>query len=188
MLRHRSSAGSPTLGRQPWCTRSAPGCLAIDDPHRLGDIAPSRFVLLKACRCLHRLADGDRLPDRLAVLMRFPDCRVSSRLTRMRKANSNTRQHHCREWLDRLPHLQKRCHRFAQCGRSAIARHQGARAIAHSRLAALGRPTILSVGGRLFSDAAASAASVGADYARKGIAGSAIPIAELVRQNRQRQP
>ncbi len=61
-------------------------------------------------------------------------------------------------------------------------------AIAHSRLAALGRPTILSVGGRLFADAAASAASVGADYARKGIAGSAIPIAELVRQNRQRKP
>ena len=60
-------------------------------------------------------------------------------------------------------------------------------AIEHSRLAAIGRPTILSVGGRLFSEAAASAASVGADYARKGIAGSAIPIAELVRQNRKRQ-
>lgn len=61
-------------------------------------------------------------------------------------------------------------------------------AVEHSRLAALGRPTILSVGGRLFAEAAASAVSVGADYARKGIAGSAIPIAELVRQNRARQP
>lgn len=60
-------------------------------------------------------------------------------------------------------------------------------AIAHSRLAALGSPTILSVGGRLFAEAAASAASVGADYARKGIAGSAVPIAELVRQNRQHE-
>lgn len=58
-------------------------------------------------------------------------------------------------------------------------------AVEHSRLAALGRPTILSVGGRLFSEAAASAGSVGADYARKGIAGSAIPIAALVRQNRK---
>lgn len=61
-------------------------------------------------------------------------------------------------------------------------------AIEHSRLAAMGRPTILSVGGRLFAEAAATASSVGADYARKGIAGSIIPIAELVRQNRQRKP
>lgn len=61
-------------------------------------------------------------------------------------------------------------------------------AIEHSRLAALGRPTILSVGGRLFAEAAASATSVGADYARKGIAGSAVPIAALVRQNREARP
>jgi blue light- and temperature-responsive anti-repressor len=61
-------------------------------------------------------------------------------------------------------------------------------AIEHSRMAAMGRPTILSVGGRLFAEASATASSVGADYARKGIAGSIIPIAELVQQNRQRKP
>jgi hypothetical protein len=41
------------------------------------------------------------------------------------------------------------------------------------------------VGGRLFAEAAATALSVGADHARKGLAGTSIRLAELVRQSRE---
>lgn len=59
--------------------------------------------------------------------------------------------------------------------------------INHSRLAAHDHPTVISVGGRLFAEAAATASSVGADHARLTAAGSSIPMAELVRQNRARK-
>ena len=52
--------------------------------------------------------------------------------------------------------------------------------IDHSRLAASDHPTVISVGGRLFAEAAATAASVGADHARLTAAGASIRMAKLV--------
>lgn len=70
----------------------------------------------------------------------------------------------------------------------AMPRHQALGAlrstIEHSRLIAAEHPTVVSVGGRLFAEAAATALSVGADHARKGVAGTSIRLAELVRQRR----
>jgi len=57
--------------------------------------------------------------------------------------------------------------------------------IEHSRAIASEHPTVVSVGGRLFAEAAATALSVGADHARKGLAGTSIRLAELVRQSRK---
>jgi len=57
--------------------------------------------------------------------------------------------------------------------------------IAHSRQVASAHPTVISVGGRLFAEASATARSVGADHARKGLAGTSITLAELVRQSRK---
>lgn len=57
--------------------------------------------------------------------------------------------------------------------------------VERSRFAAPDHLTVVSVGGRLFADAAATAESVGADHARKTAAGSSIRIAELIRQKRQ---
>lgn len=57
--------------------------------------------------------------------------------------------------------------------------------IEHSRLVASEHPTVVSVGGRLFAEAAATALSVGADHARKGLAGTSIRLAELVQQSRK---
>ncbi|WP_181443476.1 BLUF domain-containing protein [Porphyrobacter sp. YT40] len=57
--------------------------------------------------------------------------------------------------------------------------------IAHSRMVVSEHPTVISVGGRLFAEATATALSVGADHARKGLAGTSIRLAELVRQNRK---
>lgn len=54
----------------------------------------------------------------------------------------------------------------------------------HSRHIVSEHPTVISVGGRLFAEAAATALSVGADYARKGLAGTSVRLAELVRQSR----
>jgi methanogenic corrinoid protein MtbC1 len=56
--------------------------------------------------------------------------------------------------------------------------------IEHSRLVVSEHPTVVSVGGRLFAEAAATALSVGADHARKGLAGASVRLAELVRQSR----
>lgn len=56
--------------------------------------------------------------------------------------------------------------------------------IEHSRLIVTEHPTVVSVGGRLFAEAAATALSVGADHARKGLAGTSVRLAELVRQSR----
>lgn len=59
-------------------------------------------------------------------------------------------------------------------------------AVEHSRLTVSPHPTVVSVGGRLFSEAAATAMSVGADHARKSLAGTSIRLAELVQQSRKR--
>lgn len=57
--------------------------------------------------------------------------------------------------------------------------------VEHSRLAAPENLAVVSVGGRLFAEAAATALSVGADYARTTAAGASIRMAELVRQSRK---
>ncbi|MCR9179038.1 MAG: BLUF domain-containing protein [Erythrobacteraceae bacterium] len=57
--------------------------------------------------------------------------------------------------------------------------------IEHSRMVATEHPTVISVGGRLFAEAAATALSVGADHARKSLAGTSVRIAELVQQSRK---
>ena len=57
--------------------------------------------------------------------------------------------------------------------------------IERSRFAAPDHLTVISVGGRLFADAVATAESVGADHARKTVSGSTIKIAELIKQKRQ---
>lgn len=56
--------------------------------------------------------------------------------------------------------------------------------IEQSRMLVSEHPTVVSVGGRLFAEAAATALSVGADHARKGLAGTSVRLAELVRQSR----
>ncbi len=56
--------------------------------------------------------------------------------------------------------------------------------IEHSRLIASEHPTVVSVGGRLFAEATATALTVGADHARKGLVGTSARLAELVRQSR----
>lgn len=70
----------------------------------------------------------------------------------------------------------------------AMPRHQAIESlrstIEHSRLIASEHPTVLSVGGRLFAEATATALSVGADHARTGLAGTSVRLAELVRKSR----
>ncbi|MGY6550893.1 MAG: BLUF domain-containing protein [Erythrobacter sp.] len=56
--------------------------------------------------------------------------------------------------------------------------------IAQSRKAAPENLAVVSVGGRLFTEAAATAAAVGADYARPSVVGSTIRLAQLVQQRR----
>lgn len=56
--------------------------------------------------------------------------------------------------------------------------------IDQTRLAAQDHPTVVSVGGRLFAEAAATASSVGADLARSTAVGVSLRMAELVRQSR----
>lgn len=60
------------------------------------------------------------------------------------------------------------------------------RAIEQSRLALPASPTVVSVGGRLFAEAAVTAMMVGADHARTSVVGATVPLAELVRQKRAR--
>jgi len=57
--------------------------------------------------------------------------------------------------------------------------------IAQSRKAAPENLAVISVGGRLFSEAAATAASVGADYARPSVIGATVRLAQLVQQRRE---
>jgi hypothetical protein len=70
----------------------------------------------------------------------------------------------------------------------ACARHHALESlritVERSRLAGVNHPTVISVGGRLFAEAAVTALSVGADHARKRLAGTSIRIAELVKRNR----
>ncbi len=57
--------------------------------------------------------------------------------------------------------------------------------VLQSREAAPDHLTVVSVGGRLFAEAAATAETVGADHARTTVAGSTIEIADLIRMKRQ---
>jgi blue light- and temperature-responsive anti-repressor len=57
--------------------------------------------------------------------------------------------------------------------------------IKNTRLAGADHPAVISVGGRLFAEALATAQSVGADYARKTASGASIRMAELVQQSRK---
>jgi methanogenic corrinoid protein MtbC1 len=57
--------------------------------------------------------------------------------------------------------------------------------IAHSRKAAPENLAVISVGGRLFAEAAVTAASVGADYARPTVIGSTLRLSQLVQQRRE---
>jgi blue light- and temperature-responsive anti-repressor len=59
--------------------------------------------------------------------------------------------------------------------------------VAQARSASPERLAVISVGGRLFSEAAATAASVGADYARPSVIGSTVRLAQLVQQRRASQ-
>jgi methanogenic corrinoid protein MtbC1 len=45
-------------------------------------------------------------------------------------------------------------------------------------------PAIVSVGGRMFAEATASAATVGADHARRSVGGTSVRLAQLIRQGR----
>lgn len=45
-------------------------------------------------------------------------------------------------------------------------------------------PVIVSVGGRMFAEATASAATVGADHARRSVGGTSVRLAQLIRQGR----
>jgi blue light- and temperature-responsive anti-repressor len=59
-------------------------------------------------------------------------------------------------------------------------------AVEYSRMASPAWPTVISVGGRLFAEAAVTAMTVGADHARTSVIGSTVNIAELVKQKRLR--
>ena len=60
------------------------------------------------------------------------------------------------------------------------------RAIEQSRLATPASPTVISVGGRLFAEAAVTAMMVGADHARTSVIGATVAMGDLVRQKRAR--
>jgi methanogenic corrinoid protein MtbC1 len=53
---------------------------------------------------------------------------------------------------------------------------------AHTGTSAPGNPVIVSVGGRMFAEASASAATVGADHARRCVGGTSVRLAQLIRQ------
>lgn len=57
--------------------------------------------------------------------------------------------------------------------------------IQQSRFATPDHPAVISVGGRLFAEALATAQSVGADFARMTASGASIRMAELVKQSRK---
>lgn len=57
-------------------------------------------------------------------------------------------------------------------------------AVEASRKAAPGHLVVVSVGGRLFAEATATAASVGADHARRSVGGTSARLAQLIRQGR----
>jgi methanogenic corrinoid protein MtbC1 len=59
--------------------------------------------------------------------------------------------------------------------------------VEHCHKAAPGHLVVVSVGGRLFAEASATAASVGADHARRTIGGTSLCLAELIRRGRTLQ-
>ena len=61
-------------------------------------------------------------------------------------------------------------------------------AVEHCHRAVPGQFVVVSVGGRLFSEASASADTVGADHARRTIGGTSLRLAHLVRQARGEPP
>jgi methanogenic corrinoid protein MtbC1 len=71
----------------------------------------------------------------------------------------------------------------AYCADTAVARLRDT--VALCRQALPEQPVVISVGGRLFAEAAATAASVGADHARRSISGTGLHLAELVRRARE---
>lgn len=56
--------------------------------------------------------------------------------------------------------------------------------VEYCRKAAADHLVVVSVGGRMFAEASASAATVGADHARRSVGGTSIRLAELIRQGR----
>jgi hypothetical protein len=70
----------------------------------------------------------------------------------------------------------------------ALPRHHALAAlretIEKSRAATADEMMVVSVGGRLFAEAAATALSVGADHARKTAAGTSLRLARLIEQRR----
>jgi methanogenic corrinoid protein MtbC1 len=54
--------------------------------------------------------------------------------------------------------------------------------VEHCRKAAPEHPVVVSVGGRIFAEASATAATVGADHARRCTGGTSVRLAQLVRQ------
>jgi methanogenic corrinoid protein MtbC1 len=58
--------------------------------------------------------------------------------------------------------------------------------IEQSRSASAGDMMVVSVGGRLFAEAAATALSVGADHARTGAAGTSVRLAQLIERRRRK--
>lgn len=65
---------------------------------------------------------------------------------------------------------------------SALARLR--ETVDHCHRAVPGQLVVVSVGGRLFAEASASAASVGADHARRNVGGTSLRLAHLVQQAR----
>jgi methylmalonyl-CoA mutase cobalamin-binding subunit len=68
---------------------------------------------------------------------------------------------------------------------SALARLRDTVDLCHN--AVPGHLVVVSVGGRMFAEASASAASVGADHARRNIGGTSLRLARLIRQGRAGQ-
>ena len=72
----------------------------------------------------------------------------------------------------------------------ALPRHHALAALRETvekcRAASPDEVLVVSVGGRLFAEAAATARSVGADHARLSAAGTSVPLAKLIEQRRTR--
>jgi blue light- and temperature-responsive anti-repressor len=68
---------------------------------------------------------------------------------------------------------------------SALARLRDTVDLCHN--AVPGHLVVVSVGGRMFAEASANAASVGADHARRNIGGTSLRLAQLVKQGRSAQ-
>jgi adenine/guanine phosphoribosyltransferase-like PRPP-binding protein len=56
--------------------------------------------------------------------------------------------------------------------------------VEHCRKASPDNLVVVSVGGRMFAEATASAATVGADHARRSVGGTSVRLSQLIRQGR----